>query len=210
MAIGAGLWAIWNGIPELIQAVPILERARLNAMLSFSRGTFTEWPRSLFYYWLGWIVSLAVSAVLWMSVPVWTLEEVAIGKYPRRGWELARRAYGRIAITWLMTVLADRVLAISISFVMVMPVRIFSAITGNQSFFYAIRRVLIFGPGFISAMIVAPLFPIALTLFYYDQRIRQEGFDIEMMMDRAGMNASTVAEPEVAAAPAAEPGEQPA
>jgi hypothetical protein len=25
--------------------------------------------------------------------------------------------------------------------------------------------------------------------FYYDQRIRQEGFDIELMMQAAGMNA---------------------
>jgi hypothetical protein len=32
-------------------------------------------------------------------------------------------------------------------------------------------------------------FPIALTLFYYDQRIRHEGYDIERMMDVAGLNA---------------------
>jgi hypothetical protein len=36
---------------------------------------------------------------------------------------------------------------------------------------------------------LGPLFPIAITLFYYDQRIRHEGFDIEMMMNAAGMNA---------------------
>jgi hypothetical protein len=35
-----------------------------------------------------------------------------------------------------------------------------------------------------------PVFPIALTLFYYDQRIRQEAFDIERMMEAAGMNAT--------------------
>lgn len=33
------------------------------------------------------------------------------------------------------------------------------------------------------------LYPIAVTLFYYDQRIRREGYDIERMMDAAGMNA---------------------
>jgi hypothetical protein len=31
--------------------------------------------------------------------------------------------------------------------------------------------------------------PIAVTLFYYDQRIRREGYDIEKMMESAGMNA---------------------
>lgn len=33
------------------------------------------------------------------------------------------------------------------------------------------------------------LYPIALTLFYYDQRIRREGYDIERLMEAAGLNA---------------------
>lgn len=35
----------------------------------------------------------------------------------------------------------------------------------------------------------ATLYPIVRTLFYYDQRIRQEGYDIERTMDAAGMIA---------------------
>jgi len=31
------------------------------------------------------------------------------------------------------------------------------------------------------------VFPIALSLFYYDQRIRKEGFDIEYMMQASSM-----------------------
>ena len=44
------------------------------------------------------------------------------------------------------------------------------------------------------------------TLFYYDQRIRLEGFDIERMMETAGMNATTAPAAKVAtaAAPATE------
>jgi hypothetical protein len=210
VAIGAALWAIWNGIPALIQAVPILERARMNAMLSFSSGAFTEWPRSLFYYWLGWMVSLAVSAALWIIVTVWTREDISIGKMFGRGWALARKAYGRIAITWLMTMLVEGALNIAISFVIIMAIRIFVATTGNQSLLAAFRRALSFGPGLTSSVVVTPLFPIALTLIYYDQRIRQEGFDIEMMMDAAGMNAAPEAAPEEATVPAGESGEQPA
>ena len=43
-------------------------------------------------------------------------------------------------------------------------------------------------------------------VFYYDQRIRQEGFDIEMMMDAAGMNANmaTAALPPAVAAESGE------
>jgi hypothetical protein len=37
--------------------------------------------------------------------------------------------------------------------------------------------------------LVGPVFPIVLTLFYYDQRIRKEGYDIERIMDAAGLSA---------------------
>ena len=39
---------------------------------------------------------------------------------------------------------------------------------------------------FINALIV-PISAIGLSLFYYDQRIRKEGFDIEWMMHAAGL-----------------------
>jgi hypothetical protein len=39
------------------------------------------------------------------------------------------------------------------------------------------------------------------VLFHYDQRIRQEGYDIERMMETAGMNAPPV--PLIAEEPAA-------
>ena len=32
-----------------------------------------------------------------------------------------------------------------------------------------------------------------ITLFYYDQRIRHEGYDIEWMMNAAGLNAPATA-----------------
>ena len=46
--------------------------------------------------------------------------------------------------------------------------------------------------------LAGPLYPIAVTLFYYDQRIRHEGYDIERMMETAGLNtaATLVAEAE--------------
>jgi hypothetical protein len=41
--------------------------------------------------------------------------------------------------------------------------------------------------------LLGPIYPIALTLFYYDQRIRHEGFDIEQMMTAAGLNPTAAA-----------------
>lgn len=44
--------------------------------------------------------------------------------------------------------------------------------------------------------VLSPIFPIALTLFYYDQRIRKEGFDIERMMQSAGMTTEAALLPQ--------------
>jgi hypothetical protein len=37
--------------------------------------------------------------------------------------------------------------------------------------------------------LITPVYATALALFYYDQRIRKEGFDIEWMMQAAGLTA---------------------
>ena len=44
-----------------------------------------------------------------------------------------------------------------------------------------------YGAMFVVRALTKPVFGIGLTLFYFDQRIRKEGFDIEWMMQQAGM-----------------------
>jgi hypothetical protein len=44
--------------------------------------------------------------------------------------------------------------------------------------------------GFVTNSFIGPMYATGLTLFYYDQRMRKEGFDIEWMMQAAGMTAS--------------------
>jgi hypothetical protein len=176
-------------------------------MLAFSGGTegIAAWPRNLFYLWLGPIVSLAVSACLWIGVPVWIQENTGIRKLPARTMLLAKRAYWRIVTSWCMTALISWVLTVSASFVVFAAYRILMASTHSSDLSKAMMLI----PGFTASIFASPLLPIALTLIYYDQRIRQEGFDIETMMDRAGMNAAVVVVPPVSAAGANE-GEQPA
>jgi ABC-type uncharacterized transport system permease subunit len=47
---------------------------------------------------------------------------------------------------------------------------------------------------FVGASLAGPLLTIALTLAYYDARVRKEGFDLELMMSNlAGMPQSEAA-----------------
>jgi hypothetical protein len=40
---------------------------------------------------------------------------------------------------------------------------------------------------FVVNTLIGPIYATGLTLFYYDQRIRKEGYDIEWMMQAAGL-----------------------
>jgi len=42
--------------------------------------------------------------------------------------------------------------------------------------------------GFVTNALIGPIYATGLTLFYYDQRVRKEGFDIEWMMQAAGLS----------------------
>ena len=43
---------------------------------------------------------------------------------------------------------------------------------------------------FLTNTFVQPIYATGFTLFYYDQRVRKEGYDIERMMHNAGMTPS--------------------
>jgi hypothetical protein len=58
--------------------------------------------------------------------------------------------------------------------------------TGSIAFIIAeITRAVL---DLILQVALAPISAIALVLFYYDQRVRKEGFDIEWMMQQAGLS----------------------
>ena len=56
-----------------------------------------------------------------------------------------------------------------------------------------------YGSYFAVKALTKPIYGIALTVFYFDQRIRKEGFDIEWMMREAGMLTPPGPKPEAAA-----------
>jgi hypothetical protein len=64
----------------------------------------------------------------------------------------------------------------------------------NSNAFPALNSFLVAGingfVGLISALVFTPYVSIVLTLLYYDQRMRREGFDVEWMMQAAGLDAN--------------------
>ena len=174
------LWVIWDGLPALIYRIPLLARARSNAMLSMARGlsSIGEWPRDLFFLSAGWLAALVLSVTLWFCVPVWTLEPLTLRSVLSRGRALVKRARRRVMITWFLMSALGWILMGSVSFLVFLLLRSF-LLPQRLDLYFAVFRVGLLIPEFTVSILIAPLFPIALTLFYYDQRIRHEGFDIE-------------------------------
>jgi hypothetical protein len=107
-----------------------------------------------------------------------------------RSWHLSRGTRGRIFVTNLLVA----ALAFAIGMALAIPLLILVAVLpaagitiANSSTTLVVTEIVRVGLDFISKVLLAPIYMIAAVLFYYDQRIRKEGFDIEWMMQRAGL-----------------------
>jgi hypothetical protein len=133
------------------------------------------------FLWLGSCLSLAV--------PACALENLSGFKSLRRSWALSKESRARIMVTWLMILVFSSLLMFSLEWLFRW---IFIDLCHGYAPGAATRQLYLPSVYFLRAMIstiAGPIYPIAITLFYYDQRIRLEGYDIERMMDAAGMNA---------------------
>ena len=186
MLMGGVLWLIESELPRQLRASPFL----LNAWLSMPL-----WLSSI----LTSLEGFALIAPLCLSVPTWSLEGVSVSGAIARSWSLSKRAYGRLFLAWLLADVIRGSIGLTIGAILLFAFRLISgnewhpSSPGYVTFAWSI-------PAYTSSILVAPLIPIAITLIYYDQRIRLEGFDVETMMDAAGMNASLPTQtPEVVA-----------
>jgi hypothetical protein len=151
-----------------------------------------EWgpPALMFTVEFGWVAFLWLSAALSLAIPAWTLEGLTTGKSLRRGWTLSKGGRWHVFFARFMPAFIGWLLNLALSWTLLLSV------------FWIMRTFRIwwyFGPsiyagvgyfsGAAASTLVGPLFPIALTLIYYDQRIRREGYDIERMMEAAGLDA---------------------
>jgi hypothetical protein len=114
------------------------------------------------------------------TTPIVVLEELpssfdAFG----RSWELTRgmrgKVFGTMAVTWLISALLPGVVVAAIS----------GAVdaTGNA----ALKPVFIVLTSLIS-IALAPILPCALTLLYYDLRVRREAFDLQILSQQLGIH----------------------
>jgi hypothetical protein len=152
------------------------------------------------------VVFAAIAAVIWLGLgyslglPVCVLEEKSAWQSLQRAWKLSQGTRGRIFVMILLVI----ALAIAASLLAAIPTLIIVAVItaiGNGAAYsttaiVAAEIVRVVGD-FVSQVLLAPISSISIVLFYYDQRVRKEGFDIEWMMQQAGLAQPVSATPPI-------------
>jgi hypothetical protein len=140
-----------------------------------------------------WIVYAIVMTLRYsLAVPACVVENLKARRALGRSVELSKGSRGRIFL------LAILVVAIQIGLVMVTQIFFLIAAFKQHGELAPWLRALQQVVGFFTNAFIGPIYATGLTLFYYDQRVRKEGYDIEWMMEAAGLT------PPVANAEAAE------
>jgi hypothetical protein len=114
-----------------------------------------------------------------LAVPAEVMEGLTIRAAMRRSKVLAAGTKGRIFLLFLMLA----VLGVVVGGVE-MPLAFLMAKSKGMQM-VGIQAMLLF-VNFVVRALVGPVGAIGLCLFYIDQRVRKEGFDIEVLMERAG------------------------
>jgi hypothetical protein len=145
-----------------------------------------------------------LGSVVWMfyclcryalAVPASTLENLPAGKSLRRSRLLADGAKWSICGIVLLTFI--------LSFVVAYALQIPALIASGSAFITATSHLTttittwIYIANFIGATVTGPITTIALVLVYYNQRVRKEAFDLQILMEAVGeqnqMQAAAVA-----------------
>jgi len=147
---------------------------------------------------LGWLALLAVPLLVWWAIHLYVryslagaaciLENTGANHSLLRSRSLTENATGRIWLVFLLT----GVLNVGLGYALGIPAQLLKMMH-QASLTVAVSAQL---GQFLAQTFAAPIATISLVLMYYDQRIRKEAFDLQVMMqalEQAGTAQSTTA-----------------
>ena len=140
---------------------------------------------------IGVIIWLFLSFAMGMAVCV--VEKKTAWESLKRSWHLSAGTRGRIFVLYLLVSALTGVIVMMCYFLAIMLIAV-ASLAGHNPAIVAVAAaigILVYLIGVFGTQIaLLPLPWIALTLFYFDQRIRKEGYDIEWMMQQAGLTGT--------------------
>ena len=144
---------------------------------------------------------LAIAAAVVYCIWRWLCYSIAMAACiveEKTGWQSIKRANllskgtrGRIFVMYLLVGAISMVIAMVADVFLFLGIAIATALGGSKfgPAVAVVGLILNLLARFVLQMLITPIPVIALVLFYYDQRVRTEGYDIELMMEQAGLTA---------------------
>ena len=127
-----------------------------------------------------------------LTIPVAVLENKGLREATARSSQLTKGNRKRIFVIYVLFF----VLAYVVTLVWEAPLAVFIGVTlkaHQRNLPALIQLVSVFG-SFITNCLVGPLLTIALSLVYYDERVRKEAFDLQLMMATMNVPQSSTVE----------------
>lgn len=116
-----------------------------------------------------------------LSIPASVMEDLTVHRALKRSSKLTQGSAGRI---FVMLLLVGAIMTI-IQYAFLVPT-IILLVKSKGAITLTTQVISSLGSSFSGAFVL-PIYSIALTLFYYDQRIRKEGYDVEWLLEQAMM-----------------------
>jgi hypothetical protein len=198
--VGIGLWQIWSAV----WVAPLIIGA--GAALAVGAGRFhAGWIGGVVIF-VGVVGGIAYGVIAFirnsLGVQSAVLERLKIREAMRRSKVLTSGAKGRIFVVYLITwclFLVVGVLEMPLSMLVLLGMR-----NGQQHIGVQVVMLLV---NFAAYSMVVPVMMIGLSLVYFDQRVRQDGLDLLLMLDGGANTRTGDAAAESSAASTLQPGE---
>jgi hypothetical protein len=138
----------------------------------------------------GTILIIGISAmVVWvryaLAIACCVVEDLGVVKSIKRSATLSKGSRFRIFLIYLVFVILSVLLGAALG---ALAGGVGTLIPNNTA-----RLVLIYLASFIAGMLTGPLATIGIALVYYDERVRKEAFDLQLMMSSLDPPASAIA-----------------
>ena len=169
--------ALFAASVSIVLGTPLSIRSVLRTVLS---RYWAIWALSLLYGVAGFTIFCPPLGVwlltrLSMMIPVLFTETAPVGTAVDRSWRLTDHAFWRTFAVLTLALILAYVLQAALAGVFVTVAAVFPGLATD------LRVILIVGLASLMTQLVQPLVVMAITLLYFDLRVRREAFDLELM-----------------------------
>ncbi len=190
--LGVAIWQGWSAswafmlllVPFLVLLIPGMRGPSAAILLGI-------------FMLLGFLAALVYGVIAYLrnslAVPAAVIENLGVRAAMRRSKNLATGRIGRIFLLLLLVYALSLVAAVIQTPLALMLLR-------NPTAQHYVLQGIVLTVNFVSTSMVGPVAAIGFCLFYFDERVRREGFDIEILLRGATAASPLPAPPPIAEA----------